>query len=187
MSPPIYTPDGSEVSEIVLPDGSTASEVIGPDGNVVFEAGPDIPDSVVSRSDDDDTVDLTDKFGLRFNSTVEWPSIGGEISSNTANISTVYVYRVSDGILMGSADVSGITSGETFTVDNIDLSADTDYAIVADNNGSTHSMGHKNSASYPFTSTDGQLSLINGARGSDGTQTSTTAGVFKRIINVGFS
>jgi len=29
----------------VLPDGSTASEVIDPDGNVVFEAGPDIPDS----------------------------------------------------------------------------------------------------------------------------------------------
>jgi len=49
MSPPIYTPDGSEVSEIVLPDGSTASEVIGPDGNVVFEAGPDIPDSAVYR------------------------------------------------------------------------------------------------------------------------------------------
>jgi len=47
MSPPIYTPDGSEVSEIVLPDGSTASQVIGPDGNVVFEAAPDIPDSVV--------------------------------------------------------------------------------------------------------------------------------------------
>jgi len=45
MSPPIYTPDGSEVSEIVLPDGSTASQVIGPDGNVVFEAAPDIPDS----------------------------------------------------------------------------------------------------------------------------------------------
>jgi len=49
MSPPIYTPDGSEVSEIVLPDGSTASEVIGPDGTVVFEAGPDIPDSVVDN------------------------------------------------------------------------------------------------------------------------------------------
>jgi len=49
MSPPIYTPDGSEVSEIVLPDGSTASEVIDPDGNVVFEAGPDIPDSVLAQ------------------------------------------------------------------------------------------------------------------------------------------
>jgi len=45
MSPPIFNPDGPEVNEIVLPDGATASEVIGPDGNVVFEAGPDIPDS----------------------------------------------------------------------------------------------------------------------------------------------
>jgi len=54
MSPPIFTPDGSEVSEIVLPDGSTASQVIGPDGNVVFEAGPDIPDSGVARLTFDD-------------------------------------------------------------------------------------------------------------------------------------
>jgi len=50
MSPPIYTPDGREVSEIVLPDGSTASEVIGPDGNVVFEGAPDIPDSGLLHS-----------------------------------------------------------------------------------------------------------------------------------------
>jgi len=67
MSPPIFTPDGSEVSEIVLPDGSTTSEVIGPDGNVVFEAGPDIPDSgnlqaqyaarLLSGLSDGDTVD----------------------------------------------------------------------------------------------------------------------------------
>jgi hypothetical protein len=47
MSPPIFTPDGSEVTEIVLPDGSTASEVVAPDGSVVFDSGPDIPDSVV--------------------------------------------------------------------------------------------------------------------------------------------
>jgi hypothetical protein len=39
MSPPIFTPDGSEVSEIVLPDGERASEVVAPDGSVVFE-GP---------------------------------------------------------------------------------------------------------------------------------------------------
>jgi len=58
MSPPIFTPDGSEVSEIVLPDGSTASEVIGPDGNVVFEAGPDIPDS-----EDFEHNDLTGNYG----------------------------------------------------------------------------------------------------------------------------
>jgi len=66
MSPPIYTPDGTEVSEIVLPDGSTASQVIGPDGNVVFEAAPDIPDSVVSLyefEDDTDTSTAIDSEG----------------------------------------------------------------------------------------------------------------------------
>jgi len=61
MSPPIYTPDGSEVSEIVLPDGSTASQVIGPDGNVVFEAGGDIPDSGVARYEFEQ--DVTDSWG----------------------------------------------------------------------------------------------------------------------------
>jgi hypothetical protein len=37
MSPPIFTPDGSKVNEIVLPDGEKASEVVAPDGSVVFE------------------------------------------------------------------------------------------------------------------------------------------------------
>jgi len=72
MSPPIFTPDGSEVSEIVLPDGSTASEVIGPDGNVVFEAGGDIPDSgllhyydakEISATDGDSISQLDDQQG----------------------------------------------------------------------------------------------------------------------------
>lgn len=66
MSPPIYTPDGSEVTEIVLPDGSTASEVVAPDGSVVFEAGPDIPDSVIHRytfENNGDTATLTDSVG----------------------------------------------------------------------------------------------------------------------------
>jgi hypothetical protein len=66
MSPPIFTPDGNEVSEIVLPDGSTASEVIGPDGNVVFEGGPDIPDAVVAQylfEDDSDPSVAIDDVG----------------------------------------------------------------------------------------------------------------------------
>jgi len=65
MTPPIYTPDGSEVSEIVLPDGSTASQVIGPDGSVVFEAGPDIPDSVDNHwpFDQDNGSGVNDQIG----------------------------------------------------------------------------------------------------------------------------
>ena len=41
MTPPIFTPDGTEVEEVILPDGSVASEVIAPDGTVVFDAMPD--------------------------------------------------------------------------------------------------------------------------------------------------
>ena len=48
MTPPIFTPDGAEVEEVILPDGSEASEVIAPDGTVVFE-GDTIPDSVVNH------------------------------------------------------------------------------------------------------------------------------------------
>jgi len=82
MSPPIYAPDGSEVSEIVLPDGSTASEVIGPDGNVVFEAGPDIPDSGVLRLTFDDDSDSTTAID-------SWNNHDGTINGGTYTTTTV--------------------------------------------------------------------------------------------------
>ena len=50
MTPPIFTPDGTEVEEVILPDGSKAFEVIAPDGTVVF-VGDAIPDSVVNHYD----------------------------------------------------------------------------------------------------------------------------------------
>jgi len=106
MSPPIYTPDGSEVSEIVLPDGSTASEVIDPDGNVVFEAGPDIPDSGVAR----------------------WTFDNGDTNSGTA----VDIWGSNDGAIDGATTgVSG--ANQTYTTneayefngsgDNIDINS----------------------------------------------------------------
>ena len=53
MTPPIFTPDGTEVEEVILPDGSEASEVIAPDGTVVFE-GIEIPDSELYRYEFDE-------------------------------------------------------------------------------------------------------------------------------------
>jgi hypothetical protein len=65
MSPPIFTPDGSEVAEIVLPDGSTASEVVAPDGSVVFEGG--IPDGLTNRwkIDEGTGSSLADSVGIQ--------------------------------------------------------------------------------------------------------------------------
>jgi len=99
MSPPIYTPDGSEVSEIVLPDGSTASEVIGPDGNVVFEAGPDIPDSVVENWEDGDTTVPRDN----------WTGWSGD-TSNLTNQQTTVINGESSGELTADGSVIGVTA-----------------------------------------------------------------------------
>ena len=57
MAPPIFTPDGTEVEEVILPDGSEASEVIAPDGTVVFE--DPIPDSGLLHDYDADQLGLT--------------------------------------------------------------------------------------------------------------------------------
>jgi len=115
MSPPIYTPDGSEVSEIVLPDGSTASQVIGPDGNVVFEAGSDIPDSGVARwtFDDADTSGSTaiDVWGAN-DGTITGATTGATGANQTYNTNEAYDFDGTDDHvtaplpLSGSVDVS---------------------------------------------------------------------------------
>lgn len=107
----IFTPDDSEVSEIVLPDGSQASEVVAPDGSVVWTAAPDIPDSAINRwqGDEGSGTTVSDTIGakdLSFNA-VNWvsdPSLSGGFGYETdgsddlgtvgydvAQYSTVYV------------------------------------------------------------------------------------------------
>jgi len=183
MSPPIYTPDGSEVSEIVLPDGSTASQVIGPDGNVVFEAGPDIPDSVVSRPTDNKNGSNSNKDGVRIETDVEWPEIDGKISANTSGATRAYIYRVSDGVLMGDTDISSLSAGDVFTI-NLDtnlVSGET-YNFVLDAEGSSWTLGYYDSPSFPYTSDDGNLSIVNGAK--DETGTSPTANAIVELGNL---
>jgi len=85
MSPPIYTPDGQEVTEIVLPDGSTASQVVGPDGSVVFDAGPEIPDSedLQARydfSEEDGSTPVTDQTGNGHDLTGSYSGVGASIN-----------------------------------------------------------------------------------------------------------
>jgi len=85
MSPPIYTPDGQEVTEIVLPDGSTASEVVAPDGSVVFEAGPDIPDKAdlharYDFSEEDGATPVTDQTGNGFDLSGSYSGVGVSIN-----------------------------------------------------------------------------------------------------------
>jgi len=178
---PINLPDGTEVSEVILPDGSTASEVIAPDGTTVFGA---IPDSVVSREQDDTTNSGQPDAGLRFEVTNEWPEIGARLSANVANFDTAEIYRISSGSngeRLGQTDISNLTNGDTFTVNlSSNLVSGETYAIYVGNSGGDHTQGYYSSASFPITSSDGNLSLTEGVTGDNKSQ-----GVAYNMIELG--
>jgi len=150
--------------------------------------GPDIPDSVVSRPKDDNsfTISSGTKRGVQIQTDVEWPEIGARLSDNTASdVTTAYVYRVSDGNLMGSADISALTGGDSFTIDlNTPLTSGDTYNFVVDAGGSSYTFGFLNGGSYPYISSDGDLSIVDGAAGTTGTDSNVNA--LNDIGNTGF-
>ena len=150
----------------------------------------DIPDAVAVRPDDDDAEDRDDAFGLRITTEVEWDDrIGAEISSNTSGATRAIIYRVSDSTIMGQTDISDLASGDTFTLelDNplepFDDSDATRYQFVVDANGSTYTRGFATEPNFPFTSDDGDLSIVGGAFESD--IGDAHANCLKRVGNVG--
>ena len=107
MTPPIFTPDGTEVEEVILPDGSKASEVIAPDGTVVFDA---IPDSVVDNfelegsdpagpySDGDDITEFYAGDTSEFSITTDESSVGSRsLEFNDSNFRTI-LSKPEDGL-----------------------------------------------------------------------------------------
>jgi len=150
-----------------------------------------IPDSVVDRpSDDNANTDKSVRFGVRIETSVEWPEIGAEISTNTVGVTRAEIYRVSDGTLMGSTTFASSSGGDTFTInlDNNLVSGET-YNFVVDNQGSNYDRGFNgvsnNSNSFPFTSSDGNLEIVSGAMNQTGDDVS--ANCLLKVGNVGFS
>ena len=183
MSPPIYTPDGQEVTEIVLPDGSTASEVVAPDGSVVFEAGPDIPDSVVARDPDDNSnVGTSAAFGLKFTTTVDWPDFQARISGNNSSFSTAYLETANNDPI-ATLDVSSNSTGDVITFNGVDLPSANDYYLSLDNDGSSWTAGYDGDPTFSYASSDGQLGIAKGYRDSTGETTSFIGG-FDKIGNI---
>ena len=164
MTPPIFTPDGTEVEEVILPDGSEASEVIAPDGTVVFNA---IPDSeVISRPEDDDSVSVDDKRGLRITALYDLTKIQGTISANSSGYTTAYL-QTTGGSVLDSTDISGLTPGDSFEL-VASLSANTDYDVVLDAGGSSWTLGFYGSANYPYS---GEIAEITKSVRSSGDST----------------
>ena len=144
-----------------------------------------IPDSVVSRDPDDDSDGQTPAFGLKVETNVEWNEIGGRLSQNVSGVTRAYIYRESDEELLGDIDISALSADDTFTIDldPVMTSGET-YNFVVDAEGSSYTRGFDSAPDFPYTSPDGDLSLVGGAlRESEG---SSVANNIIEVGNVGF-
>jgi len=164
MSPPIRDGAGNDIGAIRLGDGTEISEVRTGAGDVLFSA---IPDSVVSRPADNNSGSASGRLGTIISTQVEWPEIQARISSNSSGFSTAHVEKLdsNNNVLstIASVGISNLSAGDVVTFDESDLSENltpsNDYAIVFDSGATS---GNLTAASFPFTSPDGDLSMING-------------------------
>ena len=144
----------------------------------------DIPDSVVSRPDDDDSISDSTERGLVFESDVNWLSIGARISNHTSNATRAYLHNVDTDTLIKDKDISDLSSGDSFTFEDVNISKSTEYAIYVDAEGSSFTGGYRSGESdYPYISDDENLKIV--ARWFDGRDGSSVTGV-NDIGNTGF-
>ena len=146
-----------------------------------------IPDSVVSRPEDNSDFDQDGKRGVQITTDVEWPEIGARLSSNMGSDATrAYIYRVSDGNLLGDVDISSLSAGDTLTFDlSSDLVSGESYNIVLDAEGSEYLQGINNDPDFPYVSSDGDLTIESAGSGETGSTTGFVSS-FSEVGNVGF-
>ena len=145
---------------------------------------PAIPDSVVSRPDDNTSTSTSGKLGFEIDTNSEWPSIGCRISANSSGFQTAYL-RDSGGSNIDTVDISSLSAGDTFTFDNVDLAVNTTYQIVVDAGGGSWTAGFNDQTNenYPLTTTD--IDITGGFfEGSVGT--GYDGGAVNDIGNTGF-
>ena len=148
-------------------------------------AADDIPDSVVSRPNDDGARDGDEQAGMVIETQTRWTSIGARLSNNISDATRAYLKTADGSTTIDSVDVSTLSAGDAFTFDNVELAADTEFRIVADAEGSVYQQGNRpdlDSSDYPFTSPD--VDIV--ARSFDGDRLEDTAYNINDIGNVGF-
>lgn len=153
------------------------------DGSIISS----IPDSVVTRPEDNRDGDVSSKDGVQIEVSQEWPQIGARISSNTSGVTQAQIFDVSDGTLMGETDISNLSSGDNFTIDlDNNLQPNGTYNFVLWAEGSNYTIGLFNDPDFPYVSNDEELEIVAYA---DGETTSATFQVpnIDQVGNVGFN
>lgn len=155
----------------------------------VHDAVSAIPDSVVSRPSDNNSYNNTNGSprGVRIQTDVDWNKIGAKLSNNVSGATRAYVYRISDGQNLGDVNISSLSAGGAFTINLSEplVSGET-YSFVVDAEGSGYTQGYYDAPSFPYTSGDGNISITNGAGGSDALDVATYPNCLNDVGNTGF-
>jgi hypothetical protein len=147
---------GKPVSEVVDP----LNEQSGLSNNVIIDNQGDYTlggleqGSTVTRDNDDGSVSADDKRGFRINPNADLDGLDISISSNTSGVTTAYILET-DGTELASASIDSGTARLEAS-----LSSGTDYNVVADDGGNSYTTGRDNDATFPYTSTD--IDITNG-------------------------
>jgi len=123
-------------------------------GSVVSGERYDIPDSVVSRPDDDDTFtgDHSDGMVVAFND--DFDSFAVRISNNSEDFERIRVYDYDEGVYIYSEDISDKNSDDTVVIDQ-NVEEGIDYGVELDNDGSDWTVGFYDvRETYPYESED---------------------------------
>ena len=144
-----------------------------------IDVGPAIPDSVVSRPDDDATFDADESDGLTVAFADEFGSFAFRISNNSSGFSRVRVYDYDAGSYVFNKDISAKSAGDTVVVE-LEVSGNVDYGVEIDNDGSEWTVGFADDGGidYPYESED--VDIVSQSR-NGGQRTGDSANV--RAIN----
>jgi len=128
--------------------------------------GSAIPDSVVSRVADDDTgLGASPPRGIKFSVSQNWPDFQARLSQNQTTLSDNHDMVIGDtnGTILARESVVGLSANDVVTFTGVNLSANNSYHVSLEStDGDTFDYAYNTSPSFPYTSSDGNLSIING-------------------------
>jgi hypothetical protein len=148
----------------------------------------DIPDSAVSRPDDNNSDGRTSADGVEFVLADDFTENGYRISNNTSGATRARVIDLSDGSTIATKDISTLGAGDAFTI-AANYQGGQSYSIVLDAEGSTYTQGFKNFSAEgqeydgPYQSQD--IDIIGGV--AKETNNGAAIANIIEVGNVGFS
>ena len=130
-----------------------------------------IPDSVVSRPEDDDSATgVSNSRGLTVRPHSDFSRFAVRISNMTDSVTRARLYDYSESSYIESVDISGLTSGDVFIFDTAVI-AGQDYGVELDSEGGDYVLGFlSDDTNYPYTGEDFDIvARSQDAERSDGT------------------